>query len=626
MKARKRSRSHPNTDCESRPAGKDNRKLAVFRHCYFRFGLSARYCCIMLMFSVFFLPPSKAQDVGNGYNQLRNFRDQTLGINGGLSITSNLYTSSGIEPRRDRFQWLVNMNTNLSFMGINAPFAFSFSDGNQQFNLPSYTFTGISPTYKWATLHLGDRNMLFSKYTLSNINFRGAGVELTPGKWRVSAMTGRLRRAVAEDLNSRQMLDPAYARKGWGVKVGYGDRDFFMDLILFGAQDDPNSISTPTVFDVLPSENVVVGLKGAKTLFKRVALDFDLARSALNQDRRLDENPGNFSGLQSTILGLFQPNESAIFGNASNIGLSYRANSYQLRLARERIDRGFKTLGSLFFNSDIENYTGQITSKLFKNKLALGLNGGIQRSNIDDREKTSSDRVIGAVSLAYTPQERWYFSTSYSNFENTTKLRAQDDPLSPVDSIFLAQLTQSASFVTNYQIHQEFNPSSISFMFNYQTANSIENDIVVEDAKSKFYNAMLSYNHKWDLPALNFTSSVSLNQSDFAFVSTRTFSTTVGLQKSFSQNKVQAGIRTTFSNITMDASGADRVLSLGLNGNFQLPYNQGLSASLNILRRAGNIADRPSFTELYGDIRYTYQFTTQARIFKNKTDQNPNDE
>lgn len=567
----------------------------------------------------------KSQNSGSS-PQFSDIRNQALGINGGLSITNNLYTSSGIAPRRDKFQWMVNMNTNLSFMGISAPFAFNFSDGNQQFNLPSYTFTGISPTYKWATAHLGDRNMLFSKYTLANINFRGAGFELEPGKWRLAAMTGRLRRAVAEDLNSRQMLDPGYARNGWGVKVGYGDRDFSLDFILFGAQDDPGSIVTPTVADVLPAENVVAGIRGNKTLFKRLALDFDLARSALNKDRRLDEITSSFNGVRYSILGLFKPNESATFGNASNIGLSYRANAYQLRFARERIDRGFKTLGSLFFNSDIENLTGQITGKLFKNKMSLGLNGGLQRSNLDKGEKTSTNRAIGAIAITYIPQERLYFSTSYSNFENSTKLRAQDDPLSPVDSIFLAQVTQSATFVTNYQIHQTLNPSSISFMFNYQTANSIENDIVVEDAKSQFYNAMVSYNHKWDLPELSLTGSVSINKSDFALVSTRTLSTTLGLQKNFPKKKLNAGFRTTLSNVSMPVTGADRVLSFGINSDLLLPRNQGLSGSINLLRRFGNIADRPSFSEIYGDIRYTYRFTTEARIFKNKTELNSDDE
>jgi hypothetical protein len=163
-------------------------------------------------------------------------------------------------------------------------------------------------------------------------------------------------------------------------------------------------------------------------------------------------------------------------------------------------------------------------------------------------------------------------------------------------------------------------------MFNYQTANSIENDIVVADAKSKFYNAMVTYNHKWDLPALSLTGSVSLNNSDFAFVSTRTLSTTVGLRKNFTDKKFNAGFRTTFSNVSMEATGADRVLAFGIDSDFQLPRNQGLSASVNILRRNGNIADRPSFSEIYGDIRYTYRFTTEARLFKNKTDLNSDDE
>jgi hypothetical protein len=162
--------------------------------------------------------------------------------------------------------------------------------------------------------------------------------------------------------------------------------------------------------------------------------------------------------------------------------------------------------------------------------------------------------------------------------------------------------------------------------FNYQTANSIENDVVVQDAKSRFYNAMFSYNHKWDLPNLSLTGSVSMNKSDFAFVSTSTLSTTLGLQKNFPEKKLNAGFRTTFSDVSMPDMGSDRVLSFGVNGDFLLPHNQGLSTSINLLRRTGNIADRPSFSEIYGDIRYTYRFTTDARIFKNKTESNSDDE
>ena len=53
---------------------------------------------------------------------------------------------------------------------------------------------GISPYYKWIKVHAGHRYMNFSNYTLSNHNFLGAGIELTPGKLRFAAMAAQITR------------------------------------------------------------------------------------------------------------------------------------------------------------------------------------------------------------------------------------------------------------------------------------------------------------------------------------------------------------------------------------------------------------------------------------------------
>lgn len=141
------------------------------------YGVVVGFACMLL-----YTPSALRQDVGQMADRLKNTRQQSFQINGGLTLPNQFYTSDGIDPRRDAIQWRVPANLNLSFLGIQAPFSLAFSDANRQFNLPSYTFVGISPSYKWARLHLGDRSLNFSKHTLNAINFRGAGFELRPGK------------------------------------------------------------------------------------------------------------------------------------------------------------------------------------------------------------------------------------------------------------------------------------------------------------------------------------------------------------------------------------------------------------------------------------------------------------
>ena len=144
----------------------------------------------------------KAQDVEQAVKRVGKIGEERLNITGGIQLNNQLYSSTGIDARRDNWQWGIRANLNLSFLGMSAPFSVAFSDANTNYRLPSYTFVGLSPTYKWATLHLGDRSLAFSRYTMSGISFRGVGFTLEPGRWYASGFYGRLNRALSSDLDA----------------------------------------------------------------------------------------------------------------------------------------------------------------------------------------------------------------------------------------------------------------------------------------------------------------------------------------------------------------------------------------------------------------------------------------
>ena len=551
---------------------------------------------------------SWSQDIESIGSNLRNIRAIQSNVGGGVNLNSTFYTSNGISDRRDPFTWSVLANLNFNVMGVNAPFSFVFSDGNQNFNLPSYSFTGISPTYKWATLHAGDRSMYFDRYTLSNLNFRGGGLELTPGKWTIKTMYGRLRKAEAEDLTARQSLDPAYERRAWGVLAGYSDKSYNVTLALFKANDRENSIDAPINSLITPADNIVLSLSGRTNLGSRFVLDADLARSGFNADVRAGNEDNELSGVEHTFFGLFQPTNSARFGNAFNFGLTYTQQAFSLRLGTEKIERSFQSLGSLFFNNDLLHYTATFNTAFLQRKITLGLRGGLEQTNLEDNIKPKNDRVVFSANVGYQASKQLSFATNYSNFDNTTKIRAKEDPAVFIDSLFLAQTTQSAGLSSTYRFKNKTNPSSISFSYNHQDAKSILDDMVIEDAESTFDNINLVFSRRFKSINLNANASINYNISNFGSTETTAFAPSLSLNKSFFDRKLRSNFRVAYSLVDTEGGASSQVLNLGWNNSWTVMKNQRIALQLNFIDRTSDAASISAFNELYGSIRYGYQF------------------
>ena len=561
---------------------------------------------LFLYFPHTHLHAQNVESIGPGIRQLR---DPVVGLHGGVNLTTNFYSSSNIDPRRDQFQWLANINLNLSLGPINAPLSLAFSDGNQEFNLPSYTFAGISPTYKWATLHDGDRNLYFSRYTLSGINFRGGGLELTPGKFRIKAMYGRLNRAIAEDLGTRQSLNPSYRRNGYGFSAGYETDGFSVNAILFGAEDVENSITDPLDFDITPAQNLVASLQSRKAFGNKFIFDAELARSGFNEDLRTAASLDEFSGLGNRFLGLFTPTETAVYGNAVNTGLTFNQSKYSLRLGYEQIDRGFRTLGTIFFNRDLVHYTGTLSTRLFKNKVNLAMRGGLEVTNRQDLTKPTNDRLVASINASYIPNARLLFAGSFSNFENSTKIRAREDPAVFVDSLFLAQLTQAVTFSSTYQLSPTYNPASLTFVYSHQSANSVQDDIVIQDAESRFNNASIIYNQRFTESDFNWTASFNYNTSTFGEINTTTLSPSLMLNKRFFNQRLNSSLRLTFNSVNIQDGDNSTVLNLGWSNSWEVAERQNIGVSLIYINRNGS-QGLGDFSEFYGRIQYNYQFNT----------------
>ena len=118
------------------------------------------------------------------------------------------------------YAFYLNGSLNINLWGISMPFSFSLSNTQKSYTQPFNRFK-LDPSYKWVHLLIGTNTLEMSKYTLSDHDFCGVGVELTPDKWNISAMYGRLNKAVEYDPLVANYQTVAFKRMGYAAKVGY---------------------------------------------------------------------------------------------------------------------------------------------------------------------------------------------------------------------------------------------------------------------------------------------------------------------------------------------------------------------------------------------------------------------
>ncbi len=177
--------------------------------------MSSRVLFLCLLFPAFCTLP--AQDLGSIKDEKK------LSVNGQLGASMVFYNVEGRDANRPAFSWMLIGNPVLTIYGITFPFSFTVSEQERSFQQPFNRF-GVSPSYKWAKLHLGYRNVSFSKYTLGGHTILGAGGEFSPGKFRIGVMYGQLLRPVPFNsiLYSQTQQVPSYRRNGLAFRFGYG--------------------------------------------------------------------------------------------------------------------------------------------------------------------------------------------------------------------------------------------------------------------------------------------------------------------------------------------------------------------------------------------------------------------
>lgn len=523
-------------------------------------------------------------------------QEKALDFSGSIGGSYHTYAVEGIAPQSNPNFWNLYGELTPSIFGFKAPLRFTVGRQERSFDRP-FVQLGLSPSYRWATLHLGTRNMLFSKYTLANHSFDGVGFELTPGNWRFSAMYGRLRRAIeydSTDLNSR--FRTQYRRWGYGAKIGYGGEKALVELSYFKAWDEAASLKVPLPDSSLgPAENAVVGLNLSWTLGKRLDLYSEVALSAFT---RHTDDPLQ---LENTDNPIITANLTTRLNYAGEAGLAYTFNNGRVNLSYQRIMPEYESMGAYFFANDISNLKIAPSFRFFRNKLNLSAALNLQNNNLQNSRLETTERIFGNANLSYIHNEKWGFNGNVmSNSTNQTEAR-----LNRPDSVRLASIANTFGLTPYWNIAEANALHSLSLSLNYSDLND-RNVLTREFSDFRVSTVLFNWVNTRLSNGRSINAGLNVNRMEFYQVENVRYGATIGYSCAWKEGTWSVNTSNTFNLSTVNQASDGFTNTLNANLSYTLARRHTFNYQLNLLYNRSE--EFQTYTELRMMVSYAYRF------------------
>ncbi|HTO37917.1 MAG TPA: hypothetical protein VL021_05790 [Brumimicrobium sp.] len=446
------------------------------------------YLLLVFLFALF----SSSSAFGQDIEKLKDEKPFT--ISGGVGAGATFFHSNQAFKHRDPFAWRFNAHLTPTVYGFSFPFSVVITQFSKSYQAP-FTQIGISPTYKWASLHLGYRHLSLSPLVFQGSSFLGVGIELKPKMFQFSAFYGRLNKAIAYDQTIDQSLMPQYSRIGWGGKIGVGTQKQNFSLQFFRGKDDKESINLMYDPDdplsrIAPQDNSVLGTSWRFLILKRLSFTGDLAVGLISQDIKYDYISEE-SGLKipKFVKAIAPPNYSSVLSYSGQTMLGLSLKKFYMSLGYKRVGPDFVSLGVPYAINDIQMFSGTMSTQLLKNKISLNLTGNHQENNLDKKRATSIQTNMGNLNVNANINENWNLNV------NTTVVYVyqKDGLLALTDSTRMNQLMTSLNISPTYSIGGEQYMHSAGLNLSFTDLND-NNTATQEYTDGSSYNGSMNYN------------------------------------------------------------------------------------------------------------------------------------
>ena len=544
---------------------------------------------------------------------LSHLQAQNLGSMGSAKpFTLTGFVNSGasfLEDNRETtfesplgYQATVGLNMNI-YGVLQVPISFTYSDQQTRFRRPSLRTFGISPSYKWITLHAGYRSFNISPLLMSGAQIRGVGLELTPGPFELLIFRGDINHSYNFGFNSAIIAGndiDVYKRNSIGARLGIGKRENFFRLSILKVKDDELSgdLLALDTLSVEPQENLGLALSGGVKLFDRLTLQANVAGSAINSDTRspLIDIEGALSELSDVFM---EVNESTRYAFTYDASVALRIATWTIGAKYQHVDPNYETLAYVFLQQDIDNYTGFVSAALFRSKLVVNANVGYQYNNTDDRFAEQDRRVIynGNINWSIKPRLQW--SAAYNNFNSNGNLSITE----VVDSLQFTTDNVGYSSNVNYSFGPKKSQHSVNINFSRNSFQVLRG--LTQLSMNTSSNYSMAYSKK--LATLGLRLGATIRLSDFNDAQQNTVNRrgiSLRIQKSLSK-KMMVKLRPSFDINSTNGETDGSVINLRLRGSYKISKKSTTSLSANYRNR------RTSILTPFSQIRLSVSFNSR---------------
>ncbi len=574
---------------------------------------------ITLLFFVCITVCAYSQDLNNIEKQ------KPLRITGsiGANYSSTFTNDTGRAPLPSAYN--INANINFDMFGFSVPLTIVLSNG--KFNVVNaFNQFGMSPHYKWLTLHGGYRQINFSEFTLSNQTFLGAGIEANPGKIRIGAMIGRFAKAVEYDtalfgkiipgsypleaqyINGQNYYNrqATYSRLGYGLKLGYGTQDNFFDLLLFKAFDKTSSLKdTISTNHILPEENFVLGFNTFHRIAKHFSFGVNAATSIYTYNTSSEDTiplefDKTFKNFIETFIKLRSTTQLQVAGSA-NFGVVY--SNFSLQAQYRIIQPYYKSMGITTFLSDLQSIMIAPTFSFLKHKIQLTNSFQTQHDNLNKYKIFTTTRNIINSTVSINPNNIFGVDLTYSGFD----LTQEKNQINASDSTRLAQQSNTFTVMPRLMFVKPNFSDVISVASSY---TNINNKISMQDAlkATNFYTTITNIislaKSGW-----SFTTGVNYNAANSTGINLISSGGVIGIAKGFFNNRLSVSNNTTLLFNKSNGINIGQTISSDLQMNIEIKKKNHFSIGGNYTQSPANgIYNKTDFTLYRLDVGYQYSF------------------
>lgn len=375
-------------------------------------------------------------------------------VRGEVGSSAELYGISGREARRPGESVQAHFTPTVSFGSLTITGNFLVStEGSSSVGLGGLPGRqrlnqfGVSPQWRWGKAHLGSFSDTYTPLTWSGVRVDGAGIDLTPGRWRAGFFGGTTRQPVFGGATSgsygRTIVG---ARVGAGQRPQFGRRGTYLDLIFLRAADDPSSLpplapDTPipylpdslanepdtlllprvpiNPYAVTPQENAVLATAAGVSLFGgALAWTGELAGSIHSRDRRAALVAEEYLEDYPRILrGLVSPRSGTHADYAYKTQLDVRIARLPGATARsprsltasvgwQSIGPGYVSLGTAYLPNDLRGVDARAALRL--RRATLQVDGSRQHDNLLNQKLATTDRSRIGATVTAQPLPSWH--------------------------------------------------------------------------------------------------------------------------------------------------------------------------------------------------------------------------